>query len=108
MTQPIAVPTLKLADVRDLATLPVWHEAKPSAAAVLGIGRTLAYGMADRGDLPTIRLGSRVVVPVPALLAMLGERSVPIGNQDLPPADQHEPATSHSSTPGALTTDARR
>jgi excisionase family DNA binding protein len=64
---------LTLADVRDLATLPVWHASRPSAAEVLGISRSLAYDMAQRGDLPTIRLGTRVVVPVPALLRMLGE-----------------------------------
>lgn len=91
MTQPIAVPSVTLADLRNLATLPVWHGEKASAAAVLGIGRTLAYAMAERGDLPTIRLGSRLVVPMPALLAMLGEeRSVLIGNQDLPRADQRK------------------
>lgn len=63
-----------LADVRELGTIPVWHSTQPDAADVLGISRNLAYRMANRGDLPTIRLGSRIVVPVPALLAMLGER----------------------------------
>lgn len=62
-----------LANVRDLGTIPVWHPTKPDAADVLGVSRTLAYGMAQRGELPTIRLGSRVVVPVPALLRMLGD-----------------------------------
>lgn len=67
-----------LADVRDLGTIPVWHPSKPDAADVLGVSRNLAYGMARRGELPTIRLGSRVVVPVPALLAMLGDRGTPV------------------------------
>jgi excisionase family DNA binding protein len=33
------------------------------AAAMLGVGRTLAYAMAQSGELPTVRLGRRVVVP---------------------------------------------
>lgn len=95
--------SVTLADVRHLATLPVWHDTKPSAATVLGIGRTLAYSMAERGDLPTIRLGSRVVVPVPALLAMLGERPVSTGYQDLPSPHQVERDLSHDAAPEALT-----
>lgn len=37
------------------------------AAEVLGIGRSLAYDMASRGELPSLRLGRRVVVPRKAL-----------------------------------------
>jgi excisionase family DNA binding protein len=33
------------------------------AARLLGIGRTLAWGMVYRGQLKTIRLGKRVLVP---------------------------------------------
>jgi hypothetical protein len=62
-----------LADVRDLGTIPVWHATEPDAADVLGVSRNLAYAMARSGHLPTIRLGARVVVPIPALLRMLGE-----------------------------------
>lgn len=43
-------------------------------AQLLGLGRTAAYEAARRGDFPTRRLGRRVVVPVPALRAWLGER----------------------------------
>lgn len=42
------------------------------AAKVLGLGRTAAYEAARRGEFPTRKLGRRVVVPVPALLAWLG------------------------------------
>jgi excisionase family DNA binding protein len=42
------------------------------AAAILGIGRSAAYEAARRGQLPTRRLGRRLLVPVPALLAWLG------------------------------------
>ncbi len=40
-------------------------------AAFLGVGRTAAYEAARRGEFPTRRLGRRLVVPVPALLAWL-------------------------------------
>jgi hypothetical protein len=45
-----------------------------TAAAVIGIGRTLAYDLARTGDFPirTLRLGRRVVVPVADLLTYLG------------------------------------
>lgn len=62
-----------LDDVRQRGAIPVWHPTEPNAAGVLGVSRGLAYEMAKRGEIPTIRLGARVVVPVPALLIMLGE-----------------------------------
>lgn len=40
-------------------------------ARLLGLGRTAAYEAARRGEFPTRRLGRRLVVPVPALLAWL-------------------------------------
>lgn len=42
------------------------------AAALLGLGRTAAYEAARRGEIPSRRLGRRVIVPVPALLEWLG------------------------------------
>jgi len=42
------------------------------AARLLGLGRSAAYEAARRGDLPTRRLGRRLLVPVPALLEWLG------------------------------------
>lgn len=35
----------------------------PEAAAQLRIGRTLAYQLAKRGELPTVRLGAKLLVP---------------------------------------------
>jgi excisionase family DNA binding protein len=43
-------------------------------ARLLGLGRTAAYDAARRGELPTRRLGRRLLVPVPALLEWLGAR----------------------------------
>lgn len=36
-------------------------------ASLLGLGRTAAYEAARRGEIPSRRLGRRVIVPVPAL-----------------------------------------
>ena len=57
-----------LADVRGRATCEV-----PDAGALLGLSRSSAYRAAARGEIPTIRLGRRLVVPVAKLLEMLGE-----------------------------------
>lgn len=55
-----------MTDVRNRATISV-----PEAGEVLGIGREAAYNAARRGDLPTIRIGRRLLVPTEALLDML-------------------------------------
>lgn len=52
-------------------TIDIW----PAAARVLGISRGLAYGMAKRGELPTIRVGRRLLVPIAKLNELLGERA---------------------------------
>jgi len=44
----------------------------PEAGRWLSLGRDAAYAAAARGEIPTLRLGRRIVVPVPALLALLG------------------------------------
>jgi excisionase family DNA binding protein len=41
------------------------------AAEALGIGRTLAYEAVRRGDIPTIRIGRRLLVPRGALDQLL-------------------------------------
>lgn len=41
------------------------------AAQLLGIGRTHAFEMARRGELPTIRLGRRILIPKSRLMQML-------------------------------------
>lgn len=38
----------------------------PEAAQKLGIGRNEGYLAARRGDIPTIRIGKRVLVPIAA------------------------------------------
>ena len=44
-------------------------------AELLGIGRTSAYEAIRRGELPSLRIGRRLVVPVAQLLAALGVQS---------------------------------
>lgn len=39
----------------------------PEAAKALGIGRNQAYEAARRGEIPTIKIGKRILVPVTAL-----------------------------------------
>jgi excisionase family DNA binding protein len=41
------------------------------AANALGIGRNAAYEAARRGEIPTIRIGKRLLVPLVALERML-------------------------------------
>jgi excisionase family DNA binding protein len=41
------------------------------AARQLGIGRNQAYEAAARGELPTIRIGKRILVPKAALARLL-------------------------------------
>ncbi len=41
------------------------------AAHLLGISRSLAYELCARGELPTIRLGGRLVIPKRALFEMI-------------------------------------
>ncbi len=43
----------------------------PETARMLGVSRALAYELARRGELPTMQLGRRRVVPRPALVSML-------------------------------------
>jgi hypothetical protein len=45
-----------------------------TAGAVLGIGRTKAYELAQAGEFPVkiLRVGRRYLVPTPALLELLG------------------------------------
>jgi hypothetical protein len=45
-----------------------------TAGAILGIGRTKAYEMVRGGNFPVavLRIGRRIVVPTPPILALLG------------------------------------
>lgn len=47
------------------------------AGELLGISRSAAYRAATRGDLPTLRIGRRLLVPTGHLLDMLGLDQLP-------------------------------
>ena len=44
-----------------------------AAARILGIGRSSAYEAVRRGEIPSIKIGRRVLVPVAALQTLLEE-----------------------------------
>ena len=47
----------------------------PEAGAKLGLGRNASYAAAKRGDLPTIKIGRLLRVPVRALEEILNTAS---------------------------------
>lgn len=48
-------------------TMTIW----PEAGQALGLSRSATYDAANRGDIPTIRIGRRILVPTAALRRML-------------------------------------
>jgi hypothetical protein len=65
-------------------TLPVWHDEKPCAGRVLGMGRVLSYDLARTGGFPVPLLplgGNRYRVSTYAVLALLNGVEAP----DAPP-----------------------
>jgi hypothetical protein len=57
----------RLPDPQETPTLSV-----PEAGLILGLSRPAAYAAAKRGEIPTLQLGRRRVVPTAHLLKMLG------------------------------------
>ena len=55
------------------AVIPLW----PTAGEILGIGRSLAYDLARRGEfpVPVLRVGTQFRVPTAALRELLGVTS---------------------------------
>lgn len=62
----MVVSGLALQDLEGRVTITV-----PEAAELIGVGRSAAYEAARRGQLPTRRVGRKLLVPVPALLEWL-------------------------------------
>jgi Helix-turn-helix domain len=61
-----------LAACVDTALGPLAGRATATVDELFGLGRATAYEMVKRGDVPSLRLGGRrIVVPVPALVALL-------------------------------------
>lgn len=49
-------------------TVSVW----PEAGRALGLGRNATYDGVKRGDIPSLKIGGRIVVPTATLRRMLG------------------------------------
>ena len=60
-------PQLLIPDPRTEPTISVER-----AGALLSLSRPSAYEAANRGDIPIIRIGRRMLVPTAKILAMLG------------------------------------
>jgi excisionase family DNA binding protein len=45
----------------------------PEAGRMLGISRNAAYDAVKRKEIPSVKIGRRIVVPIAALRAMIGE-----------------------------------
>jgi len=57
---------ITLSDLEDRPTVTV-----DETAQLLGVSRASAYEAVRRGQIPSLHLGRRVLVPVPQLLALL-------------------------------------
>ena len=49
-------------------------------ASILGVGRSAAYEAVRKQELPSLRIGRRLLVPVPRLLALLGAIDSPMAS----------------------------
>lgn len=61
---------ITLAELENRATITI-----EEAGRLIGLRRSTAYEAARRGQLPTRRVGRRLLVPVPAFLVWLGDTS---------------------------------
>ena len=57
----------KIPESSDRPTLPLW----PDTGQAMGLSRNACYMAAARGDIPTIRIGGRILVPTAALRRLL-------------------------------------
>ena len=55
-------------------TIPIW----PDVCQLLGISRYSGYEAAKRGEIPTIRIGKRILVPRVALYRLLESVGQPV------------------------------
>jgi excisionase family DNA binding protein len=83
---------ITLDELRNRATITV-----PEMAKVLGIGRDQAYAAIKNGELPALPIGRTLRVPVPRLLALLGD--VTPEDTEADPATGSATATVHTLTP---------
>jgi excisionase family DNA binding protein len=68
------------------------------AAKVLGVSRGLAYEAARKGELPTIRLGRRLLVPRARLLELVGALEMREPDLDRAQDSRNETASNGNAT----------
>ncbi len=73
-------------ELRGRLTIRVW----PDAARYYTLGRDAAYAAVERGEIPSLRLGRRIVVPVGLMLHQLGLD--PSGDSEAASPDDSGPA----------------
>ena len=78
--------TMTLTDLEDRVTITV-----EEAGRLIGVRRSAAYEAARRGELPTRRVGRRLLVPVPAFRRWLGDVSVKDDGGSVVPHPTGEP-----------------
>lgn len=78
---------ITLQDVADRAVISI-----PESGELLGLGRSSAYAAAVRGELPVLVIGRRKVVPVAALLKLLGISATELARTPAPSHDTEERA----------------
>ncbi len=65
----------------------------PEAAQAIGIGRSTLYKLINEGELRTVRLGTRVLVPRDSVLELLGMEAGPTATVETPGFRQSEEHT---------------
>lgn len=73
----------------------------PEAGRWFGLGRSASYAAAERGELPTIAIGRRLVVPVAKTLALLGIPTEPL-HASADGGAEGVPARDHTDEPQPL------
>lgn len=63
----------RLEEIREKAVIPLYSEDLPNWAGLVGANRATAYSDASLGKVPTVRVGRRIYVPIPALRRLLGD-----------------------------------
>lgn len=76
--------TPKVLDLRDLRDGRAFITIEEFASLPGSPSRDVCYEAARRGELPTMRLGSRILIPVPRLLALLGAETQEENHDDNP------------------------
>lgn len=69
----------------------------PEAGRLIGLSRSSAYAAVQRGEIPSVRIGGRVLVPLRQLEELVNTQKEPETN-NRPIATFHEKAAGHGTT----------